>query len=1201
MKIFFKRLLKTIILITCICASLIILIELILSSSLMTRTVNKIAAEYVDGDLKFGDVSVSIFRNFPSLTLTMNDFSVTYPADRFNEAENKGVQGHLMYHGCGQEADTLASFSRFSTSIHILPLMFGSIDIPEVELVRPRIFIHRYDEDTANWMLFRTDSGQDDGSAEGQEGTVQEEEEAAGGKDNGMPRINIGKIRLKEHPHIVYTDCCDTVFAMIDVKSVGFNGRLTTGQTSRNRIGLRLDSMFIAGRAATDTIAFGLSGLKIREHRRRMDVEAQAKALLATRAFGRLNIPIDISGAFEFPKDTVPAVNIDNLKAEIAAIPLTGNASLRFLDSRTAVKGTIGINKCRVNDVISGFIRNFIPETEKITTDAEINLIAECDGDYIHATGKLPAFRASLTIPESTIRHSGIEEEVTLHINVTAEGNKKGRIDLNVGDMQVRTAGFNINGNGSALDIMSSDPLLKVDGTLHASIDSLLRFIPDSLEITARGQIDGSLKGQARLSHMNIYNFSNADLNGKLNADRIFLKIPSDTITVSARKLMMAVGPEIKTSRRDSTLSFRLIGLTGSIGQADINYKNKMKAKGQDIEFAAKSSSSAERDTSKIGRLGGNVSAKSLAITDITGTNLKLNGTSNSFQVVPKRDNPKVPVLSFNSSNKSIMLQANTNRMVLSSASVKAKASLNTVEKRQKRQNFIDSLAKVYPDVPKDSLFSHMKKRRPGRHMPTWIKEDDFKKQDPDLRLDRNLAKYFREWDLDGNLNIGAGILMTPYFPLINSIKGLGIGFNNDMIAIDSLNIISGTSSIEAEGSLTGLKRALLGNGKVMLNLDVSSDRINANELLTAYSKGASFNPASFSKDISETSDEEFLEMVTEEMTDSATAQALIIIPSNVMADISLTANGITYSDLEIDRLTSDIVMKDRCVQITNTMATSNIGDVGFEGFYATRSKKDIQAGFSFSCTDITADKAIALMPSVDTIMPLLKSFSGNLDCEVAATASLDTNMNIVMPSVNGVLRISGDDLSISDSPLFTSLAKKLKFNDQKKGKIKHMNVEGVIKDNIMEIFPFVLSLDRYTLALSGKQNFDMSYRYHASIIKSPLLIKVGVDLYGKDFDHMKFKICKAKYRSEDVPAFSTVIDDTRINLVEAIHDIFEKGVEAAVKENRKMEAINALKKKIGYVNAADQEVQELSEEEKIQFENITETTKEKDEQSGIH
>jgi hypothetical protein len=438
---------------------------------------------------------------------------------------------------------------------------------------------------------------------------------------------------------------------------------------------------------------------------------------------------------------------------------------------------------------------------------------------------------------------------------------------------------------------------------------------------------------------------------------------------------------------------------------------------------------------------------------------------------------------------------------------------------------------------------------------------------------------------MNGKLDVGSGILITPYFPARNTLNGLKISFNNDKVAIDSLKAHSGSSEIGAKGQLTGLRRALLGRGGLKLDLDIYSDEVNANELLAAYSVGSRYTPPQDSEAMSEVSDEEYLEMVTSDtLTVTDSVPALIVIPSNLNAEIRLNAKDITYSDLEIDRLSSKLQMKERCVQITGTEAASNFGNIDFEGFYSTRTKKNIKAGFSFNFKDITAEKVIGLMPAIDTLIPLLKSFNGQLNCEVAATAGIDSAMNIIPSTINGIMRIGGRNLAIRDSEMYSSLARKLMFKNKKEGLINEMSVEGIISDSMLEVFPFIVKLDRYTLALSGIHNMDESFRYHASLIKSPFLIKLGVDVYGDNFDEMKFKIGKAKFKNTNVPVFSSVIDTTKVNLVNSIRNIFDKGVEAAISENERREAIEKHRKEIGYVRAVDQKLEELSDSEQKQM-----------------
>jgi hypothetical protein len=351
---------------------------------------------------------------------------------------------------------------------------------------------------------------------------------------------------------------------------------------------------------------------------------------------------------------------------------------------------------------------------------------------------------------------------------------------------------------------------------------------------------------------------------------------------------------------------------------------------------------------------------------------------------------------------------------------------------------FMDSLAKMYPEVPRDSLMRHMISQRNTQSVPEWLQEKDFKKKDINIKLDESLSKYFREWDVNGKLDIRTGILMTPYMPLRNILRGCYVEFDNDKVVIDSVKVWSGDSKIGAEGKLTGLRRALLGRGNLNLDMDIRSEKINANQLLAAYNAGSRYVKPHTTETTEETSDAEFFKQVTNDtLALKDTVTPLIVIPSNLNASVRLNAGDITYSDLSINKLQSTLIMKERCVQISKTAATSNMGDISFEGFYATRSKKDIKAGFSFNFEDITAEKVINLIPAVDSIMPLLKSFNGMLDCELAATAQIDTSMNIIPSSINGIMRIAGEDMSIKDSEMYRSLAKKLMFKNKNEGYIK--------------------------------------------------------------------------------------------------------------------------------------------------------------------
>ena len=405
--------------------------------------------------------------------------------------------------------------------------------------------------------------------------------------------------------------------------------------------------------------------------------------------------------------------------------------------------------------------------------------------------------------------------------------------------------------------------------------------------------------------------------------------------------------------------------------------------------------------------------------------------------------------------------------------------------------------------------------------------------------------------------------------------------FNNDRIDLKSFKFNSGSSELDFTGSISGMRRALLGRGRLKVDAKLVADKLNCNELLSAYAAGQKLE-ASAGADMS---DEEYEAAVTALEDTTEAAGPLIVIPSNVEADLAIEGYDIEYANMLIDWLTCNVKMKERCVQVYNTMAAANMGNLFFEGYYSTPDKENIRTGFNFSLVDVTAAEVFEMVPQIKELVPMLNSFDGLLDCELAGTARLDTAMNVVMPSVRGIMRVGGKNLSLAQDKDLQKITKLLHFKNKNELKIDRMTVEGQIADSRLEVFPFDLNIDRYEIALSGVQNLDMSFRYSISVLKSPLVFKFGVDLYGTDFDNLKFKIGKAKYKNaRSIPAFSATIDKEKVNLSNAIRHIFEKGVSDAV-ENSGGEAIQRRKEEMGYVAAVDMETEALSAEEQQKME----------------
>ncbi|MGM9784116.1 MAG: AsmA-like C-terminal region-containing protein [Candidatus Cryptobacteroides sp.] len=409
-----------------------------------------------------------------------------------------------------------------------------------------------------------------------------------------------------------------------------------------------------------------------------------------------------------------------------------------------------------------------------------------------------------------------------------------------------------------------------------------------------------------------------------------------------------------------------------------------------------------------------------------------------------------------------------------------------------------------------------------------YLQEQDFLSSDINIQLDSALTALLRQWNPRVNLRFAKAAVRTPALPLRTRVDEFDASVDLNGLSIDALKLRCGASDLDLTGSVTGVSDITTGSGQGEYNiaLDIHSKMIQANQLLAALEKGKGA-----SSDSPAAEEEEDYDAVLEEdyISPEATAARqlkLFVIPSNVNAEIHLQADRAIYSNICAEDLNARVRITERTAQVVDLKARTDFGAVSADAFYSTKTKKNINAGFDVKLQNITAEKLIDLVPAVDTLVPILSSFKGNLNCELAATTSLDTLYRPKLPTMEGAFRITGSELSLNQEGAFRKIAKILMFRDRKKGRIDSLYISGTVRNSQVRLYPFLLSLDRYSLALGGWQNFNGRFDYKVSLLRSPILIRFGVNLYGSDFSHLKWRLMKAQFKGVNVPSFHEDVDE---------------------------------------------------------------------------
>ena len=1146
-------------------AVVLIVIQIALSPKVLARIVRAVAAELVpEGEVEFSGIRASVLRNFPRISVTIDDFSLTYPHERYaaydslySTGEMAGRHFSLLEAGRGTEKDTLASCRRAHASINLLKALRGEYHIRRAELSKPRIFAHYYDSTAANWDILPL-GGSDDAE-----------------KDTTSSKtvISVRKVFLDDTPFVVFTDPRDTLYGLATMRRMLYKGTLSTADLTASRADLSVDSLFVAGRLPSDTLAVGLDHLGLKGNRTGFDLDAAATARIMNSSLGRLNVPVSLESRFSLPEaEEGFAVSVESLDLKVAPVHLTGCGDAVFYGDSTFVRAEALIDDCPLKDVLD-FAKDIFPAGKKIKTDAKISLTALCDGVYSKESGTIPEVLAELIVPPAAVSFSGLPYKGTVSLDVNAETDSKLCLDATLDELMVDIRGAELLFEGSASDLLGEDPDLNLEGFLDADIAALTEMFLSDSDIYGRGSLSADMALKARMSQLSMAKISGASVKADLTASGVSIDDRADTLEAGFNSARVKVG--IGGNKIDDSLrkGARVLSLDGSIDTLWCDYKGDVSASGKDIKVLAQNSAAILSGGKGLQPFMGLFKASSVALRDREGTAVDIEKSTETFRIIPPRGETGA-TLNLSGRNASVNLISGMDRVALDSLSFKLSATQSVRKRRASARytHMLDSLQRLYPGVPRDTIARRYRRAMRSTHA------DDLSSGDIKISLGSGVKQYYRDWNLSGNLSLHSALLRTPSYPIKLSAEKVKGSFTNDEIKLDNITLRAGRTDVSARGRVHGLRRAILGRGIIYLDATVDSDYIDVNELLRTYAYSTTHKPSSeFSSSQSEAAYDSAMEEAISE-ADASAEPDLIIVPRNLNANISLNANRIKYDSLLVTWAASDISMRDRCLQVTNTVATSNMGDIYFEGFYSTQSKKDVKAGFDLNLVDITAEKVITLIPAVDTLMPILKSFSGLLDLEMVATADLDEHMNIQLPSIDGVIKISGKDLTLQDSEQFTKIAKILVFKNKKKAVVEKMSVDGMVRDNTIEIFPFVLKVDRYTLAASGIQGLDESYKYHISVIKSPLIIRFGVNVFGDNFDQMKFRLGRAKYKNTRVPVFTKQLDTVQLNLVNSIHNIFELGVEKAIRENRDQ---NLIREKMALENySVNAEVDTMTREQ---------------------
>lgn len=1081
-------------------AALVCTVKL-LNPERLTPLVTRLAEKNLDADVTLGRAVLDFNPAFPVLRLRLDSLDIVSRV--FADLPPDERSALPVY------ADSLFRLESFEGRVDVGALLTrGEIALRDVVLRRPGLNLVLDRNGRGNFDIYHTDT-----SAVADDGTPAV-----------IPPFSIGRFAFEEPREIRWYNAADSLGeARVRLQEAELDG---SGQPLYNiAVDGCLTHGMIAGLLNRSDFAFGLDG--------RVRWEPEHPAMVSFEEF-------KVRGAF---------------------VEGTVDAALRFDSTLTVESGRLAVGPVAISDfatLLTEEMKRDFGLAGDIASDGAVSLRAELTRPFSPSTDTIPYADIDIALPDCRLTAGPVRlENAALDLGVGLRGN-----ELDSATVSLRRLA--LSGPATALDIsgeagrLMSDPAFDAVVKGRVSLGKLPPIIADMAKGYIAGRLDMELRARGTASMLTADRFHALDVRGRLDGDDLYYLSNDTAVMADVRHIDFDFGSKLQRSDSTGTMSAptlaaRIMADTANVLVDGITMRLADLRLGAGIENAGR-----RRDTTAIVPIGGGISIGRLNILSITDSaGVRMRDMKGNVSLRRYRNHSHRPTLAAKLDIRRLLAGTPDTRFVLSRAALDVEMHQRPqfAERRERMKKLVDSLSTAHPDLSPDSVYAlalAKRRHRTGAPRPHRVHTavDSTDTEMLDWGLSKGFKRFLLGWDINGSIATRSARLVTPLFPLRNRVRNLDLRFTSDSVVLKSVKYRAGNSDLSMKGIISNLRRGLTSKRRgnsLKINIDISSDTIDVNQLASAAFAGAAYaerlrkgEAPQLNLGVSDDdSDDE--ELVLASMADS-TATGPLLIPVNLDGRLDVEARHVLYSDLLLHDLRGELLLYGGALNLHDLAATSDAGSVGFSALYSAPHADDIKLGFGLDLRKFRIERFLKLVPAIDSIMPLMRDFSGIISADIAATVDIDSSMNMVLPTLDAAVKLSGDSLALINPDTYRTLGKWLRFKDRADNKIKHMTVEMLVQNNEMQIFPFEFDIDRYRLGVAGSNDLALNFNYHIAVLKSPLPFKFGINLSGNP-DKYKVRFGGAKFKAGEAARTVAIVDTARVNLINQIEGIFRRGV----------------------------------------------------------
>lgn len=346
------------------------------------------------------------------------------------------------------------------------------------------------------------------------------------------------------------------------------------------------------------------------------------------------------------------------------------------------------------------------------------------------------------------------------------------------------------------------------------------------------------------------------------------------------------------------------------------------------------------------------------------------------------------------------------------------------------------------------------------------------------------------QWNPHAGVKLSEAVFAMSELPTPIYIPSVDFNYDSTGIVVNDSKLLLGNSDFVLNGKFTDVDEFLRKEALFKGDLDLVSHYTDVNQIMELFSGMGDTTIVEEEIAVTDTIDKE---------------DEPFMVPLGINISLNTKIEKAVAGTMNLTNVGGGLTVKNGILVLQEMGFTTDAATMMLTAMYKSPRKNHLYLGMDLHLLDIDIAEMISIIPELDTVVPMLKSFAGNAEFHFAIETYLKSNYDPKISTLKGALAIEGKDLVVLDNETFRKLSRRLLFKDRKNNKIDNLSVELTVFKNEIDVYPTLIVIDKYQAIASGRHNLNMTFDYKLGMSNPWLFSWLGIAINGNE-EKMKFK-----------------------------------------------------------------------------------------------